>query len=171
LRAGLSKLDEKTAKVYHERSTRSRKRTPPPRSARREPARPPTTPAGDGQGGARRGGSGSQGLPQGHGSGRRREGGFRARGRRGARGEPEGDRRLKAKSATLDEKARKENDKLAAALEKDWEATKKALGRAKSATGDAWKATRHEVNHGLHKVKSAAKAAVRELKNYETRST
>jgi colicin import membrane protein len=71
---------------------------------------------------------------------------------------------LKAKSAGLDEKARKENDKLAAALEKDWEAAKKSLGKAKSATGDAWKGVRHDVNHDLHKVKSALRAAATELK-------
>ena len=71
---------------------------------------------------------------------------------------------LKAKSATLDEKARKENDKLVAALEKDWEATKKSLGKAKSATGDAWKGVRHDVNRDLHKVKSALRAADNELK-------
>lgn len=70
---------------------------------------------------------------------------------------------LKAKSATLDEKARRENDRLVAGLEKDWDQANQALVKAKSSAGDTWKTTRHEVNHSLRKVRSALRAAGREL--------
>jgi len=70
---------------------------------------------------------------------------------------------LEETAKALDQKARKEDVKLAAAIRKDYDALKKSIGKAKDAAGDEWKDLRHGVNRDLHKLRVKVREAREKL--------